>query len=98
MVSPYAWLVTYDELEIILEGIPVLFAAMPTFLPGLWLGSLASVERQDGPWVAYLLTATEILIGLWIIRLGPKRTLAYLLFVLQLSLISSLVFHALILA
>lgn len=98
MLAPYAWLATYDELERLLPALPVFFGGMPTFLPGMWLAMLLGVGRQDFPWVACVLTATEVMAGLWMIGLGPKRTIAFLLFAMQVSLLSSLVFHQLILA
>ncbi len=45
-----------------------------------------------------LLTAVEVVIGIGIVRLGPKRTIAYLLLVMQLSLLGSLMFYQLCIA
>jgi hypothetical protein len=46
-------------------------------------------------WLAVLLTGAEMTIGAWIIRLGPRRTIAYIVFVLLMSTFGSFVLHAL---
>ena len=98
MNFPYIWIVGYNELGRILQDLLVIFAGLPAFIPAVLLGRLVNQNMHDGLWLALLLTALEIVIGIWMIRLGPKRTIAYLLLVLHLSALGSLGFHMAVLA
>lgn len=98
MILPFAWVVGYEELDRLLPALPMFLAAMPTFILGGWIGQILGQHHQEVLWVAYLLTSIEILVGAWLIRGGPKRTMVYLLFVMQMSLLNSLVFLQLCLA
>ena len=98
MTLPYVWIVGYDELGRILPDLLVMFAGLPAFLPAALLGRLFNQNMHDAFWLAILLTALEMVIGIWMIRLGPKRTIAYLLLVLHVSALGSLGFHTLVLA
>ena len=98
MSLPYVWIVGYDELGRILPDLLVMFAGLPAFLPAALLGRLFNQNMHDAFWLALLLTALEMVIGIWMIRLGPKPTIAYLLLVLHVSALGSLGFHALVLA
>ncbi|TWU01595.1 hypothetical protein Pla100_13300 [Neorhodopirellula pilleata] len=95
MLLPFSWVVHYEEFDRILPAIPSLFASMPTLVPGALIGHLVGQSIHDSPWIAQLLTAVELLAGAGIIRLGPKRTIAYLLLVMQVSLLGSLAFYQL---
>ena len=98
MSLPYVWIVGYDELGRILPDLLVMFAGLPAFLPAALLGRLFNQNMHDAFWLALLLTALEMVIGIWMIRLGPKRTIAYLLLVLHVSALGSLGFHMAVLA
>jgi hypothetical protein len=98
MNLPYIWIVSYNELGRILPSLFAMFAGLPGFLPAAYLGRLFKQNMHDGFWLALLLTALEMVIGIWVIRLGLKRTIAYLLFVLHVSAFGSLCFHAAVLA
>ena len=98
MSLPYVWIVGYDELGRILPDLLVMLAGLPSFLPAALLGRLFNQNMHDAFWLALLLTALEMVIGIWMIRLGPKRTIAYLLLVLHVSALGSLGFHTLVLA
>ncbi|TWT50905.1 hypothetical protein Pla22_36480 [Rubripirellula amarantea] len=98
MIFPYGWVVSYEELDRILPTLAILLAGMPTFVPAALIGQLFGQHFQDSQWVAYLLTAAEIFVGIWMMRLGPKRTIAYLLFVMQISALSSLAFYMMCIA
>lgn len=98
MILPYAWLVEYDELDRMLPELLIMLPAMPTFLPAAILGGFLGQHAQESVWIALLLTALELAVGLWVIRLGPKRTIAYLLGVIHLSAFGSLVFYQLCIA
>ena len=98
MNLPYVWIIGYDDLGRILPNLLVMFAGLPAFLPAAWLGRLFSQNMHDAFWLALLLTALEMVIGIWMIRLGPKRTIAYFLLVFHVSALGSLGFHMLVLA
>lgn len=94
-------------LLILTAGIAVaipLLAKFPLVTSG-FIGAAAFVyfiafytRMQESPWLAILLTALELAIGIWVIRLGPKRTIAYLIMIFQMSAVGSLAFHILVLA
>lgn len=95
MILPYTWVLGYDELQRILPTLAVMIAGMPAFLPAALLGQVFGQHFQESLWLALLLTALEIIIGIWLIRLGPKRTIAYLLLVMHISALGSLSFYQL---
>lgn len=98
MILPYAWLAGYDELDRMLPMIAVMIAGMPAFLPGALLSQMLGQHFQETQWLTFLLTAIELLIGIWMIRLGPKRTIAYLLLVMLISAVGSLGFYMMCIA
>lgn len=98
MLLPYSWVISYDELGRILPAIPMLLGSFPSLVPGAFLGYLFGQPFQEVQWLTYLLTAAELMVGVWLIRLGPKPTIAYLLVVMQISLLGSLAFLQLCLA
>ena len=98
MILPYAWVVGYDELDRILTSLAVMIAGMPAFLPAAFLSQMLGQHFQESQWLTFLLTAVELAIGIWMIRLGPKRTIAYLLLVMQVSAVGSLAFYMMCIA
>ena len=98
MILPYAWVVSYKELDRILPAFAVMISGMPAFVPAALIGQLFGQNMRDTTWLTFLLTAMELTIGVLMIRLGPKRTIAYLLLVMQISVLGSLAFHMLCLA
>lgn len=98
MILPYAWVVGYDELDRILPMLAVTLAGMPGFLPAAMISQLFGQYFQELQWLAFLLTAMELVIGIWMIRLGPKRTIAYLLLVMLISAVGSLGFYMMCIA
>ena len=98
LTLPYAWVVGYDELGRILPHFAVMFAGMPAFVPAALTSQLLGQNMRESQWLAFLLTAFELAIGIWMIRLGPKRTIAYLLLVIHISALGSLVFYRMCIA
>jgi hypothetical protein len=94
MWLPFVWIVAWDELDYSFE-ILWLAAGIPAYFPALMIGSLFGQNPHDAMWLAVLLTGAEMTIGAWIIRLGPRRTIAYIVFVLLMSTFGSFVLHAL---
>lgn len=98
MALPYAWVIGYKDLGRILPDLAVMFVGMPAFVPAALVSRMLGQDMHHTPWLGFLLTAVELAIGIQMIRLGPKRTMAYLLLVIQISILGSLVFHMLVLA
>ena len=98
MILPYAWIVGYDELDRLLPALAVMIAGMPAFLPAAFLSQMFGQHFQESQWLAFLLTAFELAIGIWMIRLGRKRTIAYLLLVMLVSAVGSLGFYMMCIA
>jgi len=97
MMFPYAWIIAYDELGNMLSDVLRMATGLPAFLPGMYLNLLLQ-QGVDSIWLCVLLSAIELGIGIWMLKLGPKRTLSYLLLVILTSSMGSLIFHALCLA
>ncbi|EMI40761.1 hypothetical protein [Rhodopirellula sp. SWK7] len=91
-------LVGYEELDRILPALAVMIAGMPAFLPAALLSQVFGQHSQESQWLAFSLTAFELAIGIWIIRLGPKRTITYFLLVMQISAVGSLGFYMMCIA
>ncbi|WP_419190007.1 hypothetical protein [Stieleria marina] len=98
MILPYAWVVGYDELDRLLPTLAIMIAGMPAFLPAAFLSQMIGQHFQESQWLAFLLTTAELLIGIWMIRLGAKRTIAYLMLVLLISAVGSLGFYMMCIA
>ena len=94
MILPLAWILGYEQLDLLSPSTVWLAAGIPGFLPMALLASLFRANPHQLGWLAILITAGLITLGLCLIRLGAKPTIAYLLFVLLLSLVSSLALHA----
>lgn len=87
MYLPFVWAVGYKQI------LPMVFfriGVLPTFLPAAWSSSLAGLNFRESPGMGFLLTALELAVGLWLIRLGPKRTITYLVLVLWVAFMSSI--------
>lgn len=98
MILPYTWVLGYGELGRILPVIAMMIGGMPAFIPAAILSRFFGENFHESHWVALLMTSLELLLGLWLIRLGPKRSIAYMLLVLHISVIGSLAFYQLCIA
>lgn len=91
MYFPWAWAFVHKAFRKDFDW-TMLFAAigLPGFMPGLFVGRMVLDQRvEDSPWIMILMTVIMLAIGVWMIRLGPRRTVAWLVFVLFVSLIGS---------
>jgi len=93
MILPYAWIVAYKHFGQIFQTVMALIGIFPTFYPANWICYFAGIPFRESPGLGFLLTALELVGGLWLIRLGPKRTIAYLLLVVLVSAMGSLSFY-----
>ncbi len=96
MCLPFLWIIAYDEFEHMFPEILWIAAGMPAIFPAALIGSLFGQNTHDVMWLAVLLTGAEMTVGIWIIRLGPQSTVAYLVFVLLMSTFGSFGLNALV--
>ncbi|TWU08053.1 hypothetical protein [Stieleria varia] len=95
MMFPYAWIVGYDELDRLLPTLFWAFIGLPAFFPALFVNQLLGQHPADSSWPLLLLTSIELSMGMWLIHLGPKRTIVFLMGVTLTSAMGSLVFYQL---
>lgn len=95
LFMPFVWLLGHRDLT---QFLPVLLMlpGLPNILPAAFVGQLLGWNLHEGGWISSVITATQIAVGLGLIRLGTKRAVAYLLFSLLSSLMSSLILNALL--
>lgn len=95
MLLPFTWVATDDVLTTAQPEILRISLSLPALLPTAVLGSVAGQNLHDLEWLGMLLTGAELLVGIWVIRIGPKLTIAYLNLVLLLSTFGSFGLQAL---
>ncbi|MBC7967244.1 MAG: hypothetical protein H7Z17_15120 [Fuerstia sp.] len=93
MFFPYVWLAGYRELGQMMPQILAGMLLLPALLPQLLIGVVLGQRTQESFWIGAMLTAVQMGIGLWMIRLGPKRTIAFLVYSLLASLFGSFFFY-----
>lgn len=69
--------------------------ALPAFFPSVFLNALFRYPFQSGQWISVLLSSLTFAIGIWVVRQGPKRSLAYSFIVITFSIFGSFILHAL---
>jgi hypothetical protein len=93
--TPYLWLARkperWNEYLELLGMLP----ALPAFCPSIFLNALFRYPFQSGQWISVLLSSLTFAIGIWVVRQGPKRSLAYSFIVLTFSIFGSFILHAL---
>ncbi len=94
MYLPYVWIVL-DDAPDIRPAVLWMASGLPAFLPSMLISGLLRQHAQELNWLLLVLTCVECLFGIWLIHLGPRRTIAYLVFVLLLSLFGSFALNAL---
>ena len=89
MYFPYAWVVLPGAFKGI--GSAQIFGALglPTFVPTILLGQLLEQRLDENIFALLSITGIELAIGIWIVCSGPRRAVAWILFVLFLSFIGS---------
>jgi hypothetical protein len=96
LILPFDWILGYKELDNLLPSILWMSFGMPGFFSMAMLAGLFGLPAHESGWLAILITAAQITIGLWLIRVGSKSAIAFMLFVLLSSLMGSLIFNALV--
>ncbi len=93
---PYIWIFhTGDGSRPLSVILWMMALGLPAFLPTMLIGGLLEQHMQELTWLSMLLTGAELFFGILVIRLGPRLTIAYLLFVLLMSLFGSFGLNAL---
>ncbi len=95
MYFPFAWVLFSGEFKELSFTTVCGAIGLPAFLPSLFVGALFDQHVAKTVWLWGMLVACEIAIGLWLIRLGPRRTIAYFVLVMLTSTIGSMVLNAL---
>ncbi|QDS87864.1 hypothetical protein EC9_20470 [Rosistilla ulvae] len=98
MDLPFAWVASDGNLIAIGQALLGLIAGLPMLLPAGFIASGLGHNFHDLAWLPVLLTVGQLFLGTWIIRLGTKPTIAYLIASLLISLFGSFCFHAMVLA
>ncbi len=93
---PFVWIAGWNGLSGILEALLGMALGLPAFFITLFAGRLSGQHIQELTWLSMLFTAIELAIGLWVVRIGPKITIAYCLWVLLISIFGSFVLNALV--
>jgi hypothetical protein len=89
MCLPFVWIIVDDERHNFFPAILGIVSGLPAMLPASLIGVLLGQHPQDVTWLSVLLTGAELVVGAWMIRLGPRRAIAYLLFALWMSTLGS---------
>ena len=95
MYLPFVWIVHADHLHVRLTTIWMALG-LPALVPTMWISRLVGQHVEKSAWISMLLTGAQLVLGIWMIRLGPRRTIAYLLFILLMSTFGSFVLNALL--
>lgn len=95
MYFPWAWAFIDKSIHKNLDWNMLIAAfGLPSFVPSMFLARLVDRRIEDSPWILIVLTAIELAIGFWMIRLGPKRTIVWMIAVVCCSLLGSMFLDA----
>lgn len=94
MFLPYLWLARDRSVIQMLEiQAMILGGGLPAFIPQLLIGEVTGQRTVEWFWMGALLTALQLRVGFWMIRLGPERTISFLVYSLLASLFGSFVLY-----
>lgn len=93
---PYVWIVSFGSTSNFQPELLWMASGLPAFLPTILFSGLVEQHPQDLGWLSILMVSIELVIGVWIIRLGPKRSIAYFVFLLITSILGSAALNALV--
>ncbi len=95
LFMPFVWVLGYGELNNLLSLLQTA-AGLPNIFPTALIVNLLGWNLHEGGWISIVITAIQTMVGLWLIQVGTRRAIAYILFVLLSSLMSSLILNALV--
>ena len=96
MYFPYAWIFTWRSAQDAFPEILWMGWGLPAFFHLMLLGGLFEQHSSELTWFSTLLTTVMLAIGIWMIQLGRKRLLVYLIFLLISSVYGSFILNALV--
>ena len=90
MYFPFAWVLVWRTFRNMGWMMLLGTTGLPAFLPVVFLARSLGKHPDKFIWLAFPLTAIEIASGIWLIRTGPRRTTAYFVLVMLLSIYGSM--------
>lgn len=93
---PFSWIFTTAAEWHISATTLLLSLGFPALLPTLLISSWTRHPAHSMSWLSLLLTSLALLSGIFIIRVGPRLTIAYLVLVLLTATFGSFVLNALV--
>ena len=92
MYLPFLWLGLDRGLLQMLE-LPAVIIGLPAFVPQLLIGVVIGQRTVEWFWMGAVLTAIQMRVGFWMIHLGPKPTITFLIYSLLASLFGSFLLY-----
>ena len=96
MYFPFAWMVRFDDPAVISGELFWMISGLPAMIPTLFVGGFVYQNLTELTGLTFLLTGIELIIGLWLIRCGPKWAIASNLAAISMSIYGSFGVHALL--
>ena len=93
---PFSWIITTAAEWHISPTTLLLSMGLPALLPTLLIGSWTGHPAHSISWLSLLLTSLALLNGIFIIRIGPRLVIAYLVLILLVATFGSFVLNALV--
>lgn len=94
LVLPGLWVFRNPQFTGSLVDAFIGIASIPSVFPMALLASILKSNQHEMAWMAPIMTAGWLLLGMFLVGKGEKRSIAYMTFMMHLSLISSIVLHA----
>ena len=96
MYLPYAWILFPDQSSNSSSAFMLMAVALPAFFPSLWIATLFHQSSHSAPWLFLTVASLELVLGVWMIQLGPKRSLVYCMGALIASTFGAFTLNALV--
>ena len=94
MYFPYAWVLFSDDFKDVNSEHLLAAVGLPMFIPSIFIGHFIGIRAEEHAWLPILVTCVELAIGIWLARLGPRKTIAWIIAVVFVSLLGSCVLDA----
>jgi len=91
---PFVWVTTWNTFSDANWTLVVGAVGLPSFLPTVLLARSFDTHPGQVVWLGVLLTVVEATVGFWLIRTGARRTVAYFVLVMLLSIYGSMALNA----
>ncbi len=87
--APFLWILRMGQV-----GDVAMLSGLPSLIPTAMISTLLQQRFEQLSWLSITLTMVELAFGVWLSFRGPKRTLAYGICVLTLSIFGSFMVNA----